>query len=110
MSHRIVSTLFTNTPLKKHPSALRHFLARERQIEDALREYDNARVLRCAKLQGDSAFVAAQAQKHGEDDWRTWGKAGQASRSRPANKGLGDAEFVYNWQPERLHHFPWQTK
>lgn len=83
---------------------------RHDQIEEALREYDNARVLRCAKLQGDSAFVAEQAQKEDEDGCRTRGKAGQASGGRPANKGLGDAEFVYNWEPERLHHFPWQPK
>ncbi|CAN0265273.1 unnamed protein product [Ectocarpus sp. 6 AP-2014] len=79
-------------------------------IEDALRQYDSARVLRCAKLQGDSDFVAEQALKLGEDDWPAHGGDGQASRNRPANKGMGDAEFVYNWEPLKLHHFPWQPK
>lgn len=67
-------------------------------------------MLRCAKLQGDSAFVAEQTrEEHGEeDDWGATGEEGQEGRSRPANQGLGDAEFVYNWQPERLHHFPWR--
>ncbi|CAN0216245.1 unnamed protein product [Scytosiphon promiscuus] len=77
-------------------------------VEEALREYDSARVLRCAKLQGDSAFVAEQARQCvGGDDLRTGGKDGQASENRPANQGMGDADFVYNWEPERLHHFPW---
>ncbi|CAN0272473.1 unnamed protein product, partial [Ectocarpus sp. 8 AP-2014] len=79
-------------------------------IEDALREYDSARVLRCAKLQGDSDFVAEQALKLGEDDWPAHGGDGQVGRNRPANKGMGDAEFVYNWEPLKLHHFPWQPK
>ncbi|CAM9536714.1 unnamed protein product [Hapterophycus canaliculatus] len=77
-------------------------------IEEALREYDSARVLRCAKLQGDSAFVAEQTWKRGEDDGRTRWEDGQASRNRPANQGMGDADFVYNWEPERFHHFPWR--
>ena len=82
-----------------------------RQLDEALREYDAARVLRCATLQGDSEFVAKQSRRQGhalQHDWRAWGEGGRESRSRPANKGMGDANFVYNWEPERLHHFPWQ--
>lgn len=83
------------------------FPFRTSQIEEALNEYDAARVLRCAKLQGDSEFVAKHTRGQDGGGWRSWGEEGQASRGRPANKGLGDAEFVYNWQPARLHRFPW---
>lgn len=83
------------------------------QLDEALREYDAARVLRCATLQGDADFVAKQSRRQGhteQHDWRAWREGGQESRGRPANKGMGDANFVYNWEPERLHHFPWQPK
>ncbi|CAM9323026.1 unnamed protein product [Laminaria digitata] len=82
-------------------------------LDQALREYDDARVLRCATLQGDSEFVAKQSRRQGQSvqhDWTAWGEGGQEDRGRPANKGMGDANFVYNWEPERLHHFPWQHK
>lgn len=77
-------------------------------MEEALREYDAARVLRCAKLQGDSAFVAERDRRRGGQDGRDAEGDDKEALSRPANMGMGDAEFVYNWQPERLRHFPWQ--
>lgn len=80
------------------------------QIEELLTEYDAARVLRCATLQGDSEFVARRRERQEGVDWRRWGEDGEENRIRPANKGMGNAEFVYNWEPARLRHFPWKSE
>ncbi|CAM9314614.1 unnamed protein product [Sphacelaria rigidula] len=79
-------------------------------VEEALTEYDAARVLRCATLQGDSEFVARRRERQDDVEWRTSGEHDQEQPSRAANQGMGNPEFVYNWEPARLHRFPWKRE
>ncbi|CAM9794159.1 unnamed protein product, partial [Discosporangium mesarthrocarpum] len=83
-------------------------------VEEALREYDKARVDRCAMLQGDSDFVARRAYQDrgggegGEETKRGRGGGGgggegdEERKGRWPNQSMGSRDYVYNWEPVRL--------
>ncbi|CAM9356433.1 unnamed protein product [Choristocarpus tenellus] len=72
-------------------------------VKEALREYDEARVDRCAMLQGDIDFVARRARTRFTKGVGAAGGTGDEGLGHSQqNRGLGDRDFTYNWEPVRL--------